>query len=90
MHPFVKNLLREARAVGVKAIARAFDSVYEDVDAGAKEVSTRVNKARAGLKDVEANVRRKVPEVRVAPQTREVEGEVIDATFEGEDDSEDD
>jgi len=54
MHPLVKDLLRGAYGTGVKAVARAIDAVFEDVDAGAKEVSSRAKRARGKLKDIEA------------------------------------
>jgi hypothetical protein len=62
MHPVVKHLLRGAHAVGVKAVARALDSALEDVDAGAKEVSRRMTRARGRIKDIEKRATEQLPD----------------------------
>jgi hypothetical protein len=53
MHPAAKHLLRSFYATGVKAVGRALDAVFEDVDAGAREVSSRTKRARSKIKDIE-------------------------------------
>lgn len=50
MPPRLNPVLTELLYIGVKAVARAADSVFEDVEDIAEEVTGRVRKVRSGLR----------------------------------------